>query len=179
MITVNFIDNDTVEIPGAVRVQDRGNGQISIKLLTSPLSSWVDQNKNKVPYGASFTVGAGEGAFENLFDVEDNWNMDPHTYVNGNKMSIAESVTRATDKVYDDNNWWGAYTDYNKGNKKDLAHIVYVLIKDAVGRNEVYRLGARAATMWESGTFDRYTLVDLFQLQALLDGLIDSPVFNG
>jgi hypothetical protein len=162
-------------------VRDEGNGQISIKLLTQPNRSWVDNRYGKVPDGASMTFAGRRnylpGAYDGLFDTNDYIRRDPHSYLNGNTMSISESVTRATDRVYSNSGWWGVYDDDAKGEKKDLAKVVKKIIKDGKGRDEVYRLGGKAKSLRKDG-FGRYSLVKLFELAALLDGTISEPVLG-
>jgi hypothetical protein len=184
-LVVNFTEGgNKVIIPGAVEVTDLGHGEISIKLLTTPDKKWVDQKYNRVPSNTGMTFRghrfSGEtvpSAFEYLFDVHDNWSMDPHKYLNGSKMTIAESVTRATNRVYDDTAWWGTYSSLDKGDKKDLARIVKKIIRDGHGRDEVYRLGGKAKTLRKEG-FGKYSLVKLFELAALYDRVITEPVLG-
>ena len=182
-IEVNIVDENTVEIPGAVRVKDNGNGRVVITLLTTPTNKWTDHSTGRiVPSNVHMALDTGskrtyhDDAYDGLFSVNDNWDYDPHKYANGSKMSIAESVARATDRVYGET--WMNYP-MSRGNKKDLAKLVHKLIKKGHGRNEVYRLGGRAKNLKETGQFGREKLPRLFELVALQDRLINEPVLGG
>lgn len=178
-ITVNFVGENVVEIPGAVRVTDLGGGEIKIKLLTNPNATWVDQDHKKIPSGTGLTIGGKPDPFVGVFEGSDEWRDDPHSYLNGSRMSIKESTLRATNRVYNEYSWWGTHADFRKGSKKDLAKIVRHLIRDGKGRDEVYRLGGKAVTFYKNGSFDRYSLVELFELAALYDRVIDTPILDG
>lgn len=185
-------END-IEIPGAVRVKKRPDGTVAITLLADPNKRWVGREGATVPAGSGFTVGGTPGiknymvgAYAGVFTEGDAVAVDGHYYANGNnRLSIAESTTRACERVYHET--WGDYARrYNssyalktadeRGSKTDLAKIVRKVILNGHGRDEVYRLAGRAKNLKESGGFPRYTLVELFQLSALLDGKLKAPV---
>lgn len=181
-IEVHIIDENTVRIPGAVEIKELGSGRISVKLLTTPISKWVDNHTtNLVPAGTTMGIPAGAknyevGAYDFLTGA-DGYNKDLHSYANGNNyLSISESTTRATERIY--HTTWGGYEWLTKGEKKDLARIVHALIKKSVGRDEAYRLAGRAKNLKDTGQFKSNTLVNIMQWAALMDGKIETPVID-
>ena len=176
MIEINYIDENTVELNGALQVTDRG-GKLSVKLLTTPTSKWVDNAGKKLNTSAGMTLPTrAVDPYEGVFESQDSITNDPHRYkTSWRRYTVKDSTLRAVNKVYDET--WEDF-QFSKGDKRDLAKIVVKLIRDAYGRNEIYRLGGRAVNVKNTGAFDRYNLVEIFQWVALMDGVISEPVLG-
>lgn len=189
------VDENTVIVNDAIKITDSEKG-LALKFLTTPTSKWVGP-EGRIPSEAGVifpkpsihsvaTINRPVEAvqavtksttdpYDGVFDDSDSYEYDPHKYVNGNNYYyIKESVKRATEKVYGER--WGSFLRARSGGKNDLAKVVRQFIVNGEGRDQVYRYAGKAKNLSANSSLSNYSLVELMQWVALLDGVLSEPV---
>jgi hypothetical protein len=183
-----MVSANTVEIDGALKVVKNDNGTLSVTLLKTPEAAWASTSGGILSGDAGLTVPTKSRSFStdrtqtsfrragiNLPSTRDDIERDPHYYSNGNNgLSVAESTSRVVNRlIY---HTWEPFNTDDIGDPDDVAKIVRRLIKDNKGRDYCYTLGGRAKNMKRDLSLKRYTLVELLQFAALLDGALAAPI---